>query len=39
MSAPRLLLLDDPSPGLAPTIVEQLLQTSVAIAQTATPSA
>ena len=33
MSAPRLLLLDEPSLGLAPAIVEQLFQTIVAIAK------
>src|SRR6185312_10282955 len=33
MSAPRLLLLDEPSLGLAPAVVEQLFQTMVAIAK------
>ncbi len=33
MSAPRLLLLDEPSLGLAPAIVEQLFETIVAIAK------
>jgi branched-chain amino acid transport system ATP-binding protein len=33
MSAPRLLLLDEPSLGLAPTVVEQLFPTIVAIAR------
>jgi ABC-type branched-subunit amino acid transport system ATPase component len=33
MSAPRLLLLDDPRLALAPAIVEQLFQTIVALAQ------
>jgi branched-chain amino acid transport system ATP-binding protein len=33
MSAPRLLLLDEPSLGLAPAIIEQLFQTVVAIAR------
>jgi branched-chain amino acid transport system ATP-binding protein len=33
MSAPRLLLLDEPSLGLAPAIVEQLFQTIVGIAK------
>ena len=33
MSAPRLLLLDEPSLGLAPAIIEQLFLTIVAIAR------
>jgi branched-chain amino acid transport system ATP-binding protein len=33
MSAPRLLLLDEPSLGLAPAIIEQLFPTIVAIAR------
>ena len=33
MSAPRLLLLDEPSLGLAPTVIEQLFPTIVAIAR------
>ena len=37
MSAPRLLLLDEPSLGLAPAIIEQLFPTIVAIAAAASP--
>lgn len=37
MAAPRLLLLDEPSLGLAPIVVERIAETIVAIAKTGIP--